>query len=156
MKKVIVLMITLFLFGCTNNEVINENNQFDNSLESVVDQIEVSEEIVKYDNGTMNVKFSSYEDFDDKEIEILEVENLLKVFNYSEIVEADYKGPASIIYYYTNSLNETFEFRIWSSDTFEFGKVGVDCPQMNCTKFYKIKSDFDLIKYSEKIYNEVK
>lgn len=156
MKKVIILMIALFLFGCTNKEVIDEDNQFDNSLESAVQQIEVSEEIVKYDNGTMNVKFSSYEDFDDKEIEVLEVENLLKVLNYSEIVEADYRGSASIVYYYTNSLDETFEFRIWSSDTFEFGKVGVDCPERNCTKFYKIKSEFDLIEYSEKIYSEVK
>lgn len=156
-KKLIIILVTfclIFTTGCEKDEKVNDIKNDNISISEVVSNINNDNEIVKYNNGTMNVKYSEHNNLENKEISVNNIEEVIKLLNYSEMVSVDFRGPSSITVLYTNAENRTFEFKIWSSDTFEFGELGIDCPQMNCTKFYKINSNFDLIKYFESIYGE--
>lgn len=155
MKKILVVIVVvfiLFLCGC-KNEVVNDNvSKF--NLDEVISSIENDSNIVEYKNGIIEISYMQHNNFEDKVVKFDDVEKLLKLLNYSEETSADFRGPSSISIRYTNEETNEYEFKIWSNDIFEFGQLGQPCPEMNCTKFYKIKSDFNMIEYFEEVYRE--
>lgn len=153
-KIIFLLFILLAVPGCTN-EKQNIYLESKTNLKEIVSKIEEENTIVENKNGIIKISYVNHNNLENKTIETRDVEELIKLFNYSEIVNAEYRGPSSITVNYTNEQYEEYEFKIWSETIFEFGQLGQQCPEMNCTKFYKIKSEFDMIKYFENYYNEV-
>lgn len=155
MKKILVVIgvvFILFLCGC-KSEVVDDNVSKYN-LDEVISSIENESNIVEYKNGIIEISYMQHNDFEDKIVKFDDVEKLLKLLNYSEETSADFRGPSSISVRYTSEETNEYEFKIWSNDIFEFGQLGQPCPEMNCTKFYKIKSDFNMIEYFEEVYRE--
>ena len=156
MKKIFVTIVILssllLVVGC-GKEKQDERLDVIN-LENVVSTIENKNNLVEYKNGTMEISYVEHNDLEDKTIQYNDVENLLKLLNYSEETTADFRGPSSITIKYTNEENNAYEFKIWSNNIYEYGQLGQPCPEMNCTKFYKIKSDFNMIEYFEEVYRE--
>ena len=118
---------------------------------------EVKNDIIKYDGGSIKIEFKDYEGYEDKIIEITdssEIEDILNNFNYADEKEINYRGPASITYYYINESNEEYSFKIWEEGVFEFAKLNIECPDRNCSKGYEITNGTKLITYALEKYNK--